>query len=174
VLRKIIVSWYGFTNAVFVVAGLITFVLKGYPWWTYVILAEASVIAALLEVIWRLTRQQKPTYSLADQAAERRALRDELQRRGEEAQVLLEKARRAFDNSHEGPWGSWKQQAEAWINETATFIGEHVGTAEKADFLNVPSLPVPRSDDADYARWTLKLSDRQTLLRDIIRSIPST
>lgn len=65
--------------------------------------------------------------------------------------MLLEKAQRAFDSNRDPVWDSWKEQAEGWIS-----VGEYVGAAEKAEFLNTPSLPVPSYSDADCIRWSAK------------------
>lgn len=81
--------------------------------------------------------------------------------------MLLEKAQRAFDSNRDPVWDSWKEQAEGWIS-----VGEYVGAAEKAEFLNTPSLPVPSYSDADCIRWSAKLSDHQTVLRRVLVHIP--
>lgn len=171
-LRRLVISLYGLANAAFLIVAIVVLVREGYAWWWYVILGEAIVIAAMAHVIWQLRSEKVPQYGLAEQAAERRALRDELQRRIDHAQALSEKARRAFDAHGHQVWDSWKKQAEDWTTETAAFIDEHVGAAETAQFLKVPVPPVPSDADREYNRCTEKLYLQRMVLSDIINRIP--
>lgn len=153
---------------------LIVWALGWSLWFLAVILLGYIAYALVLRAIHLEHELHDLRTSTPTDAERRRLVRDGLSSFADELQRLMQRARTAFDAGGES-WTAFQADAEDALKRASTFVDNHLGAPELAEFgRTVPLYGInSRDPDAPYSMAVEILSVRKHQLERFIDKIPS-